>query len=152
MHKINNGRLILAGIVAAVILNILEYVDNGILLANAWAASLKRIGVAPLSVRGIVAFNVWSVVVAFLAIWIYAAIRPRFGPGPKTALISAAVVWLFGWPLSMVAPLAMHIVPRSPAINASLLGIPEIAIAVLAGAAVYREGSAKADRVATAAA
>ncbi|MGA2182123.1 MAG: hypothetical protein ABSH47_03775 [Bryobacteraceae bacterium] len=144
MHKINSGRLILAGIVAAVILDILEYVDNGIVLAKAWADSLKTIHVAPLSVRGIIAFNVWSVVVAFLAIWLYVAIRPRFGPGPKTALIAAAVVWALGWPLGTVVPLAMHVVPRSLAINASLLGIPEMAIAILAGAYLYKEGPAQA--------
>jgi hypothetical protein len=152
VHKINNGRLILAGIVAAVILDILEYVDNGVLLAGAWADALKRINLAPLSLKGIVAFNIWSVVVGFLAIWLYVAIRPRFGPGPKTALIAAAIIWALGWPLSMVAPLAMHVVPRSLAINTVLLGIPEIAIAVLAGAALYKEGSADAGRVATAAA
>ena len=150
MHKINNGRMILAGIVAAVILDILEYVSNGVLLASAWADSLKHIGVAPLSVRGIIAFNVWSVVVGFLAVWLYVAIRPRFGPGPKTALLAAAVVWALGWPLSMVAPLAMHVVPRSLAINSVLLGIPEMAIAVLIGAAVYKEESAQAPRVASA--
>ncbi len=152
MHKINNGRLILAGIVAAVILDLLEYVSNGVLLAGAWADSLKKIGVAPLTVRGIIAFNVWSVVVGFLAIWLYVAIRPRFGLGPKTALISAAVVWVLAWPLAMVAPLAMHMIPRTLAIDTSLLAIPGIAIAVLVGASLYKEGPAEVRRVATAAA
>jgi hypothetical protein len=150
MHKINYGRLILAGIVAAVILDILDYVANGILLGSAWAASLNTIHVAPLSVNGIIAFNVGGVVTAFLTIWLYVAIRPRFGPGPKTALIAAAVVWLLGWPLGMIAPLAMHVVPRGLAINSSLLGIPEMAIAILAGAALYKEEPAQASRVATA--
>jgi len=90
------------------------------------------------------------VLVAFLAIWLYVAIRPRFGPGPKTALISAAVVWVLGWPLGMVAPLAMHVVPRTLAINSSLLGIPEMAIAILAGAALYKEEPVEAARVVTA--
>ena len=139
MPKINSGRLILAGIVAAVILDILEYIDNGILLAKAWADLLTTLHVAPLSVRGIIAFNVWSVVVGFLAIWLYVAIRPRFGPGPKTALISAVVVWLLAWPLTMVAPVVTHMVPKSLAINVVLLGIPEIVIAVLVGAAFYKE-------------
>jgi len=141
-HKINYGRLILAGIVAAVILDILHYLSNDVLLASAWADSLKRIGVAPIGMRGIIAFNMSDLVVAFLAIWLYVAIRPRFGPGPKTALIAAAVVWLLGWPLSMVAPLAMHVVPRHLAIHYSLLGIPEMAIAILAGAYLYKEGPA----------
>jgi hypothetical protein len=150
MHKINNGRLILAGIVAAVMLDILEYVVNGILLAKPWADNQTALHVAQVSTRGIIAFNLWSVIVGFIAIWLYAAIRPRFGPGPKTALISAAVVWLLGWPLQMVAPVVMHVVPKSLALNSSLLGLPEAVIAILAGAYFYREEPAQADRTANA--
>jgi len=139
MHKINYGRLILAGIIAAVILDILDYLADGVLLGSAWAASLKADNLAPISANGMIAFNVAGVVTAFLAIFLYAAIRPRFGPGPKTALIAAAVVWALGWPLSMVAPLAMHVVPHRLAIHSSLLGILEMAIAVLAGAYFYKE-------------
>jgi hypothetical protein len=152
VHKINTGRLILAGVVTAVVLDVLEFLDNGVLLANDWANALKAIGVGPLTVRGIIAFNIWSVVVGFLALCLYVAVRPRFGPGPRTALMTAAVVWAFGWPLSMVAPLASHMIPKSLAINAVLLGIPEIAISLLVGAAVYKEGSAGTDRVVAAAA
>jgi hypothetical protein len=141
MHKINIGRLILAGIVAAVILDILDFLANGVLLGKAWADSLTSIHVAPLTVHGIIAFNVSGALVAFITIWLYVAIRPRFGPGPKTALIAAAVVWLLEWPLNMVAPLAMHVVSKHLAIHSSLLGIPEMAIAILAGAYFYKEGS-----------
>jgi hypothetical protein len=151
VHKINNGRLILAGVVTAVILVILSDIDNGVLLAQGWADALKAIGLPPLSVKGIVAFNLWSVVVGFLSLWLYVAMRPRFGPGPKTALITAAMVWAFGWPLGLVAPVVTHMIPKSMAINASLLGIPEIAIALLVGAAVYKEKSTGTDRVAAAA-
>lgn len=150
MHKINSGRLILAGIVAAVILDVLEYIDNGVLLANDWAQALKTVGVAPLTTRGIIAFNIWSVAVAFLAVVLYVAIRPRFGPGPKTALIAAAIVWALGWPLAFVAPLASHMIPKSLAINSVLLGIPEIAISLLVGAAVYKEEPAEAARAVSA--
>ena len=146
MHKINSGRLILGGIIAAVILDILEYVDNGILLAKPWADNQAALHAAQVSTRGYIAFNLWCLAVGLIAIWLYAAIRPRFGPGPKTALISAAVVWLFGWPLQMLAPVVMHVVPKSLALNSSLLGIPEAAIAILAGAYLYKEEAVQADR------
>lgn len=151
MQKINIGRLMLAGIVAAVLLDLFEFLSNGILLGAQWADSLKALGVPPLGPKGIVAFNLWSVLVAFITIWLYVAIRPRFGPGPKTALIAAAVIWLIGWPLGMVAALAMHTVPRELALYSSLLGIPEMAIAILVGAALYKEEPATAGRTATAA-
>jgi len=150
MHKINSGRMILGGIIAAVILDILEYVDNGILLAKPWADNQAALHAAQVSTRGYIAFNLWCLAVGFIAIWLYAAIRPRFGPGPKTALLASAVVWLLGWPLQMVAPAAMHMVPKTLALNSSLLGIPEVAIAVLVGAYFYKEEPAQADRSASA--
>ena len=30
---------------------------------------------------------------AFVTVWLYAAIRPRFGPGPKTAICAGLIVW-----------------------------------------------------------
>jgi hypothetical protein len=29
-----------------------------------------------------------------LLVWLYAAIRPRFGPGPRTALLAGFMLWL----------------------------------------------------------
>jgi len=152
VHKINNGRLILAGVVTAVILAVLDDIDNGLLLAQGWTNGLKAFGLPPISVKGIIAMNLWCVAIGFLGIWLYAAVRPRFGAGPKTALITAAVVWAFAWPLAMLAPVATHLIPKAMAINACLLGIPEIAIALLVGAAIYKEESSGTDRVIKAAA
>jgi hypothetical protein len=28
-----------------------------------------------------------------VVVWLYAAMRPRFGPGPRTAMVAAAAVW-----------------------------------------------------------
>ena len=30
-------------------------------------------------------------------VWLYAAIRPRFGPGPKTAICAGLVVWALSY-------------------------------------------------------
>ena len=150
MHKINNGRLILAGIVTAVILTALSDIDNGVVLAQAWADAMKSINLPTVSTKAIIAFNLASLVTGFLSLWLYVAARPRLGAGPKTALTIAAVVWLFGWPLAMLPMVAMHIVSKSLATEACLLGILEIGISMLVGAAVYREESAGAERVASA--
>lgn len=38
--------------------------------------------------------------------WLYAAIRPRFGPGPRTALVAGTAMWLFAyvWSLAGMRP------------------------------------------------
>ncbi|MEK7400747.1 MAG: hypothetical protein AABZ80_00125, partial [Gemmatimonadota bacterium] len=37
-----------------------------------------------------------QVVMAFVLAWLYAAMRPRFGPGMKTAVYAALPVWISG--------------------------------------------------------
>jgi hypothetical protein len=40
-------------------------------------------------------FVLWGFLVGIFAVWLYAAIRPRYGDGPKTALCAGAVVWVW---------------------------------------------------------
>ena len=44
-----------------------------------------------------VMFLAWGFFYGVIAVWVYAAIRPRFGPGPRTALRAGLVVWLVGY-------------------------------------------------------
>ena len=44
MGKINIGRLILGGIVAGIVGNILGYLVDGLILGPQWAASMKALG------------------------------------------------------------------------------------------------------------
>ena len=150
MHKINNGRMILAGIVTAVILTILSDIDNGLLLAQGWADALKALNLPALSTKAIIAFNVASVVAGLLSLWLYVAARPRLGAGPKTALTIAGVVWVFGWPMAMLPMAAIHVISKSLATKACLLGILEIGISMLAGAAIYKEETTASGKVSTA--
>jgi hypothetical protein len=44
-----------------------------------------------------IAVNVITqLVIGVLLVWLYAAMRPRFGPGFKTAAYAALVIWLCG--------------------------------------------------------
>ncbi len=94
MEKINWGRVLLGGVLA------------GIVLILATASTALVIGPQELRV-GLQAFRpptsgsaaplFFIFVFLFLGIlmtWWYAAIRPRFGPGPKTAAIAGLAVWL----------------------------------------------------------
>ena len=42
-------------------------------------------------------FLAWGFLVGIFAVWLYAAIRPRYGAGPKTALCAGAAVWGIGY-------------------------------------------------------
>jgi hypothetical protein len=111
MGKINFGRVILGGIVAGIVGDILGYLVDGLMLAPQWAAGMKALGRPELSVSKSVAFSIIGLVYGILMVWLYAAIRPRYGPGRQIAVLAGLAIWvsgvllpnaglMWGWPLS----------------------------------------------------
>jgi hypothetical protein len=86
-------------------------------------------------------FMVMCFGLGIICTWLYAAIRPRFGAGPRTALIASAIVWLLASVWVNVTSAALGILPvRLLAITMVWQAI-EIPLATLAGAYFYREES-----------
>ena len=52
-------------------------------------------------------FLIYDLLKGLVALWIYAALRPSSGPGPKTALIAAILVWLLVIPVPIIGLLPM---------------------------------------------
>jgi|SRR5579862_6675921 len=96
MAQINTGKVIVGGIAGAVVLNVIDYCVNGVWLASRWKAQSAALNpkLDAMSGTAITGYVVLDIVLAFLIVWLYAAIRPRFGPGPRTASIAAIAVWL----------------------------------------------------------
>ena len=99
----------------------------------------------PNIVVGGTAYHVWNIVhlflVFFLAIWVYAAIRPRFGPGPKSALITSFVLWSMYF-LFVMNFARLGIFPLNLAIVSLAFNFVEIPAAILVGAKIYSEPAA----------
>ena len=75
-----------------------------------------------------------------LAVWIYAALRSRFGPGPRTALCAGLVVWAASYLYTAVYIHAGVVIlpPRMVWLPAAW-GFFEVQLATLVGAWLYRE-------------
>ena len=101
MSKINLGRVVAGGLLAGLVMNIVDAVTNGALLGAQWQAEGQALSPTLMATPGLETMSMagW-VIVDFLTgialVWLYAAIRPRFGPGPRTALVAAFVTWLVG--------------------------------------------------------
>jgi len=75
-------------------------------------------------------------------VWLYAAIRPRYGAGPKTALCAGLAVWVAGVLLPNAALMGITgLFPTDLTTMTTLAGVVEWAAAILAGAALYKEGT-----------
>jgi len=140
MGKINVGRLILGGIVAGIAIDLLDYLVDGIWLGPHWAEQMALLGRPAFGPMQIVWFNVTGILIGLAAIWLYAAIRPRFGAGIKTAICAGLAVWF----LSVLIPNASFmciagLFTKHLTLYTTLGGFVEVVFGTLAGASVYRE-------------
>ena len=78
-------------------------------------------------------------VLGVLLVWLHAAIRPRFGPGPKTAITAGLLVWIFAYFFPTVGISAVGMVPARLAAIACTWGLVEVPLAAWVGARLYTE-------------
>jgi hypothetical protein len=140
MGKTNKARVILGGLLAGLILNIFEYVSNGVVFASQWDAFEKAIG-RQMRPGAIPFFIVSSFVAGIGIVWLYAAARPRLGPGPKTAALTGIAYWLFASAIPSANSVAANVVPGRVTVILCLILLAGFIIASLCGASVYKEPS-----------
>jgi apolipoprotein N-acyltransferase len=139
MSRINMPRVILGGIVAGIVINVSEAILNLVVLGAEMEAAMARLNLPPISGQAIAVFVVMGFVVGILTTWLYAAIRPRFGPGPTTALCAGATVWFFAYFYSGLGMVVMGMFTTRLMTIAVAWGLVEILAAAVAGAALYKE-------------
>lgn len=138
MGKINWGRVLLGGLVAGVVIDLVNYVLNTYVWAEQNAALMKALGVQ-LRTNAIPIFVLEGLVLGISMIWAYAVARPRYGAGPKTAVITGLGIWVIGGVLPDVDLWASGILPTRELCIGIVVGLVLIVVASVAGAAVYKE-------------
>jgi len=140
MGKINVGRVILGGIVAGIVSDILGYLVDGVLLAPQWSYDMWKLGRPYLTNHQIIGFNLLGILGGIFLIWIYAAIRPRFGAGAMTAVYAGVVFWIVGILIPNASFMVVaHLFGRHLALYTTAGGLVETLAGALAGAALYKE-------------
>src|SRR5688572_17716239 len=94
MGKINWGRVVLGGLLAGLVLNVIDYLVYGVWLAADLNAAMQALGKSAMTMSTIVWFIVFDFLFGIFLVWFYAAIRPRFGPGPRTAALAGVAIWV----------------------------------------------------------
>ena len=82
-----------------------------------------------------------------MALWLYAAIRPRFGAGPRTAVIAATFIWFvlgpYGFTILWLDGLLTRMSGRV-VVALDISALPVTVVVLLIGAYLYREDSSPA--------
>lgn len=141
MGKINHGRVLLGGLLAGVVFNIGEFILNEPILGEQWKAAMQDLNRPPIGGNQIAWFMIMGFAYGIAAVRLYAAIRPRFGPGPKTAIRSGLALWFLIWVLGFGSTLITNLYPKGLVLTSIAWGLFEAPIAALVGAWVYREGA-----------
>ena len=139
MGRINVGRVILGGLLAGLIINVSETVLNLVVVAQPMEDALRARNLPPLGLSPIMGFVVLAFILGIVTIWLYAAIRPRFGPGVGAAVISGLAVWFFAYLYNATSMALMGLFPAKVLAVATVWGLAEIVVASVAGAWVYTE-------------
>jgi hypothetical protein len=136
----NYSRIFLGGLVAGVVANVCD-AAIAFVTAEDMERMVQRLSLDRARLNSTSTMLSWILIdfiYATIIVFTYAAIRPRFGPGPKTAIIGALMIYgavtliLFGFQ-------RMGFFTPDLFLKNALLSLVTAVLAGLVGARVYRE-------------
>jgi hypothetical protein len=92
------GRVAMAGIAAGLVMGVIDWIVGKFITGPMMIADMNNFKAGMGDAMN--APNAWmgqfffDIIMGVLLVWLYAAIRPRFGAGMKTAVFAAIYIWL----------------------------------------------------------
>jgi len=139
MSKINVGRVLLGGLIAGLVMNIGEFILNGVLFAKEIEEANRKLNLPPPSGNFIAVAVILMFLVGIAAVYLYAAIRPRFSPGVKTAICAGLIVWFLAFFIPSVLYTALGVNPVGLTVKGLIWELIEIPLGTIVGAWLYKE-------------
>ena len=143
---INNSKVLVGGVAAGVVMNVMDYIANGVVFAERMKAESNAfkpgLGDMMMQMDGMsmVGYVIMDFIIGGLLVWTYAAMRPRFGPGMKTAVYVALAYWIFG-SIVAVGYMQMGVMSRGLWLSFGAMYLVTLVIASTVGAWLYKEES-----------
>jgi hypothetical protein len=139
MNKINVGRVLLGGLLAGLVINIGEFIFNGLLIQERLKEEMSRINISEPGPNTIAIFIALVFIAGIAIVYLYALIRPRLGPGVKTAICAGLIAWFFVFVYVGLSYSAMGVWSYGLTFIGIVWGLVEFSLAAIAGAWLYRE-------------
>lgn len=140
MGKINTGRVVLGGLIAGLVFNISEFILNVFVVGKAWESwSMEHQFNAAMGAGAYIFMIILMFLLGIFAVWFYAAIRPRYGAGPKTALCAGFALWLVAYLFPTLGQVGMSMYSFGFAIVSLIWGLVEALLGTYLGAWFYKE-------------
>ena len=139
MGRINVGRVVLGGLLAGLVINVGESILNLVIAGERMELAYRELGLQTPGGGTVGVLIVLGFMLGIMVVWLYAAIRPRFGANAKTAILAGFFVWLFAWLWPGTVDGLMGLFDADLIVFAVIWGLFEILAAAVAGAWLYRE-------------
>ena len=139
MVNINLGRVLLGGLVTGAVVTFGEYLLAEKVLKTQMNEFFTSHGFKQPGWYFKPSAVALNLVLGIVMVWLYALIRPRLGPGPKTAVIVALIAWFAIYVYTGIINGMALAIPANLLVIALAWGLVEYALAALAGAWLYTE-------------
>jgi len=140
MGRMNWSRILFGGLLAGMVVNGGEYLLHRIVLQKDWSDLMQEFKVPPAPHTGEFAvLTVAGFLMGVVTVWLYAAIRPRLGAGPGTALFAGIAIWIPSYLLGLLAPLMLGLLPANIAFLSMVGGLVELLLGALLGGLLYAD-------------
>ncbi|HSD31423.1 MAG TPA: hypothetical protein VLB49_05900 [Gemmatimonadales bacterium] len=136
MGKINTQKVLIGGLVAGAVMNVIDILAYGVVFRSTFPEPTAS---GPFGLPLTLWFVIMDFVYGIVLVYLYAAIRPRFGAGPRTAVIAALLVWTLISLLHGLTEAPMAFAPQKVYTIGALIGLVALPLGALAGAKVYTE-------------
>lgn len=141
---INTKGVLSGGLTAGLIINVSAVLMVPV-VGNEMDTVLASRNLPPMGTGAMVYFAMLSLSLGVLLVWLYAAVRPRLGPGPRTAAIVSVLVWFLACFSANAALVAYGFMPVRLTVIGTAWGLVELVVAGQVGARLYSEPSGAAE-------
>lgn len=139
---LNTGRFVAAGLAAGVAINVFDGILYAWILAGDSAAVMTSLGLEQPSGAAMGVFVLMAFVMGFAAVWLYAGVRERLGPGPVTAIKTGLAVWALAYLVPFVGNTLQGMATTRMFWIGMAFTIFSVPLATVIGAWVYRDAEA----------
>lgn len=140
--KVNMSKVLIGGGIAGLVLFAIDFVNQMYLFGPKAVAEMDAFkpGLSATMTQGnsMIVYILCDIILGIILIWLYAAARPRFGPGPATAAKVAFAVWMI-MNICYYGYLQMGMLTSGTWLSLALVGLIMLVVATMAGAKFYSE-------------
>jgi hypothetical protein len=139
--RINWSRVLLGGLLAGLVINLGGFVVDGFLLRRRWETEMSAMGKS-MEPEGavLVILLTCGFLIGIVTLWIYAAIRAQYGPGPGAAAVAGLMAWLLGVALPNTYFAVSDFFSAGLLAASSAGALVYLLLAAMAGAWLYKPG------------